>query len=97
MLPVRENAYKNLAYRVDIPLIQALATTLKQAEEQGTSISQTLTVLSEEFHKQQIVEAEAKAAKLATFLTVPVIIFTLPSLIIILLAPSIIKIMEQFS
>jgi tight adherence protein C len=97
MLPVREIAYENLARRVSIPLIQALATTLKQAEEHGTSIAQTLTILSDEFNKQRIVEAEVKAAKLATFLTVPVIIFTLPSLMIILLAPSIIKLIEQFS
>jgi tight adherence protein C len=95
VMPDRRQAIKNLAERVEIELIQDLATTLVQSEEQGTPIAQTLRVLSEEFMKKRVMKVEAKAARLPAFLVVPLILFILPSLFIVLMTPAIIQATEH--
>ncbi|MEN8236914.1 MAG: type II secretion system F family protein [Pseudomonadota bacterium] len=96
ILPDRRVAFQNLAKRVYIPLIRGMATTLVQAEEQGSSISQTLKILSHEFSEKVLLEAEAKAAKLPAVLSVPVVALILPSLLIVLLAPAILSLNETY-
>ena len=94
ILPDRRSALQNLAKRVDIPLIRGLATTLVQSEEQGTSVSQTLLVLAEEFRERTLLDAETKAARLPALLALPVVLFTLPSLLMVIIGPAIIKLIN---
>ena len=68
-----------------------MASTLSQAEEQGSSISDSLRVLSEEFRIQVLLEFERKAAKLPATLSIPVVLFTLPTLLAVILGPALIK------
>lgn len=96
ILPDRRVAFQNLSKRVDMPLIRGMATTLVQAEEQGSSISQTLKILSHEFSEKVLLEAEAKAAKLPAVLSIPVVVLILPSLLIILLAPAILSLNDTY-
>ncbi len=96
ILPQRSAAFKNLARRVDLPLVRGLVTTLTQAEEQGSSVSQTLKILAKEFNNKMILEAEAKAARLPAVLSIPVVVLILPSLLIILMAPAILSINETY-
>lgn len=91
VMPNRRMAYANLRSRVNLPLIHGLATTLTQAEEQGSSISDSLRVLSEEFRTQVLLDFERRAAKLPATLSIPVVLFTLPTLMAVILGPAIIK------
>jgi tight adherence protein C len=92
-LPERARALQNLADRVPLPGVIALANTLIQTEKYGTPLSQALRVLSAEMREERIMAAEAKAAKLPATLTIPMIIFILPPLFVVLIGPAVIKVM----
>ena len=67
---------------------KSFATALIQAEQYGTSVSQALRVLSDELRDIRMANAEQKAAALPPKLTVPMILFFLPSLFIVILGPA---------
>jgi tight adherence protein C len=89
IIPERNIALRNLAQRVNIPVVQILASGLIQAEEQGAPLSNTLRIMSTEFSKQKMLEVEAKATKLPALLTLPLILFLLPAMMIVLLGPAV--------
>lgn len=95
ILPERRVAYENLMRRVSIPLMKALCVSLIQAEDQGVSIGHTLQVLSQEFTKQKLLEIEGSAARLPALLSIPIIFFSLPSLMIIIMGPAISQISQS--
>lgn len=67
---------------------KSFATSLIQAEQYGTSVSQALRVMSTEMRDIRMANAEQKAASLPPKLTVPMILFFLPALFIIILGPA---------
>jgi tight adherence protein C len=95
VMPNRKVAYENLRRRVNLPLIYGMTTTLIQAEEQGSSVSESLRVLSDEFRTQVLMNFERKAAKLPATLSIPVVLFTLPTLMAVILGPAIIKLLND--
>ncbi len=95
-LPDRRQALANLMRRTDLPSIRGVVNTLIQTERYGTPLAHSLRVLSAEFREERMLKAEEKAAKLPAILTVPMIIFILPTLFIIILGPSIIQAIETF-
>lgn len=90
-LPDRNKALSNLAERCKLPEIRGIASVLIQTEKYGTPIAQALRVLSSEFRQSRMLRAEQKAAKLPALMTVPMIVFILPTLFIVILSPAIIK------
>lgn len=68
--------------------------TLTQSERYGTPLAQALRVLSAELREERMMKAEEKAAKLPATLTVPMILFILPTLFIVLLGPAIIRVFD---
>jgi tight adherence protein C len=67
---------------------KSFATSLIQAEQYGTSVSQAMRVMSTEMRDIRMANAEQKAASLPPKLTVPMILFFLPALFIIILGPA---------
>jgi tight adherence protein C len=94
LLPERSKALQGLASRVDIPGIMALVNTLIQTERYGTPLAQALRVLAAEMRDERIMRAEEKAARLPATLTVPMILFILPTLFIVLVGPAGIKVSQ---
>lgn len=90
-LPDRRTAYENLATRTDIAAVKSTIVGLIQSEKHGTSLGQALRVLSRESREGRMADAEQKAAALPPKLTVPMIIFFLPVLFAVILAPMIIQ------
>lgn len=90
-LPDRKIALSNLAERVDMPEIRGISGVLIQTEKYGTPVAQALRVLSAEFRTQRMLRAEQKAARLPAIMTVPMIIFILPTLFVVVLAPALLK------
>lgn len=93
-LPDRRQAYENLANRTGLDGVKAVCLALIQSERYGTPLGQTLRVLSQENRDMRMNEAEKKAAALPPKLTVPMIVFFLPVLFAVIMAPAIIKIMS---
>jgi tight adherence protein C len=93
----RTRAYDNLGKRTGLDIVKSVMTSLIQADRYGTSVGTSLRVMAEEGRETRMMEAEKKAAALPPKLTVPLIIFFLPVLFIVIIAPAIIKMIEQGS
>lgn len=93
-LPDRRTALNGFAERVQLPSVRALINTLVQTEKYGTPLAQALRVLSAELREERMMRAEEKAAKLPATLTVPMIMFILPTLFIVLIGPAIIQVFD---
>jgi tight adherence protein C len=93
-LPERRQALENLTKRVGIPGMQSLVHTLVQTERYGTPLAQSLRALSTELREERMLKAEEKAAKLPATMTVPMIVFILPSVFIILIGPAMISVFK---
>ena len=87
----RKNAWRTFADRMSIEEAGSLATMLRQAEEMGTSLGQTLRVFSADMRKRRILMAEEKAMALPAKLTLPLIIFVFPVLLGVLIMPAVVK------
>ena len=92
----RSTALRNMAERVDISEVRGIVNVLGQTEKYGTPVSQALRVLSKEFRTNRMLRAEQKAARLPALMTLPMIIFILPTLFIIILTPAAISISDSF-
>lgn len=90
-LPEKRTALENLAKRVDLPEVRSLTSILIQTEKYGTPISQALRILAREFRTQRMLRAEQKAARLPAIMTVPMILFILPTMFIVVVAPAMIR------
>jgi tight adherence protein C len=90
-LPDRRKALDNLINRCPLSSIRGVVSTLLQTEKYGTPLSSSLRVLSSEFRNERMLRAEAKAARLPAVLTVPMMIFILPTLFIVLIGPAILQ------
>lgn len=90
-LPARRTALENLSRRVDTPAIRGVVNTLLQTEKYGTPLTQSLRVLAAEFREERMLKAEEKAAKLPATLTVPLIVFIMPTLFVVLLGPAVLR------
>jgi len=84
----RRQAFENLAMRVDLESIRGVVTTMIQTEKYGTPLASALRVLSAEFRNERMMRAEEKAARLPAIMTVPLILFILPTLFIVILGPA---------
>ncbi len=96
-LTERRMAFENLAYRVDLDAIRGVVTTMIQTEKYGTPLASALRVLSAEFRNDRMMRAEEKAARLPAIMTIPLILFILPTLFIVILGPAACSIGDAFS
>tara|TARA_R110002049_G_scaffold61683_5_gene165604 strand:- start:1146 stop:2108 length:963 start_codon:yes stop_codon:yes gene_type:complete len=87
-LTERRQAFENLAYRVALEHVKGVVTTMIQTEKYGTPLASALRVLSAEFRNDRMMRAEEKAARLPAIMTVPLILFILPTLFIVILGPA---------
>jgi len=91
----RRNAFENLAQRVDLEAVRGVVTTMIQTEKYGTPLASALRVLSAEFRHERMMRAEEKAARLPAIMTVPLILFILPTLFVVILGPASCSIHDQ--
>lgn len=96
-LTERRAAFENLAYRVNLDAVKGVVTTMIQTERYGTPLASALRVLSAEFRNERMMRAEEKAARLPAIMTVPLILFILPTLFVVILGPAACSIADAFS
>jgi len=92
----RRQAFENLANRVDLEAVRGVVTTMIQTEKYGTPLASALRVLSAEFRNERMMRAEEKAARLPAIMTVPLILFILPTLFVVILGPASCSIHDNF-
>lgn len=88
----RSEALRHLADRTGLEDINSLVNVLVQAERFGTSVSRALRVHSEHVRVRRMQRAEEKAAQVSPKLTVAMILFILPCLVVILIGPAFINV-----
>ena len=87
----RKAAWRAFADRVGLEEASSLATMLRQSEEIGTSLGETLRVFSSDMRQRRMLMAEEKAMALPAKMTVPLILFVFPVLLGVLIVPAIIR------
>ena len=93
----RKDAWQTLAERLGTDDARALATMLRQSEEMGTSLGETLSVFSADMRSKRMLRAEEKALALSAKLTVPLILFIFPCLLGALMLPAVARLVHVFS
>ena len=92
----RREVWSRLAERLGIDEARSFATMLRQAEEMGTSLGDTLKVFSDEMRNKRMMRVEAKALALPAKLTVPLILFIFPCLLGVLIMPAAYRVAQVF-
>jgi tight adherence protein C len=90
----RKDAWTAFAERLGIDEARSLATMLRQAEEMGTSLGETLAVFSDDMRMKRMLYAEEKAMALPAKMMLPLILFIFPCLIGVLMLPAAYRIKE---
>lgn len=84
----KEEAYRRMAELSHVAEIRSFATLLIQSDKLGTSIASTLRVYSEEMREKRRMRAEEKAHRLPVLISVPLVVFMLPTMIGVLMLPA---------
>jgi tight adherence protein C len=97
ILPSREQALTNLAERVDLPSIRSIVGTLAQTMRFGTPLAHAMKVVASEMRNDVMMSMEERANKLPALMTVPMIIFILPTIMLILGGPAMLRVLDQLA
>ena len=87
----RKDAWRNFSNRLELEEAGSLVTMLRQAEEMGSSLGETLRVFSRDMRQRRMLSAEEKAMALPAKLTLPLILFVFPTLLGVLMLPAIVQ------
>jgi tight adherence protein C len=88
VLPDRRQALVNIGVRTNLDTLIALGGTLAQTLQYGTPLTQALRVLAGEMRDTMLMRFEERAARLPVLLTLPMIGFFLPCVLIVVLGPA---------
>ncbi len=90
-------ALLNVSRRIGAPEAATVFTSLAQAIEMGTSVSEMLAATAGEMRRKRLLSAEAEAQKAVVKITFPLLLLILPGIFIVLLAPIAKPMMDAFS
>ncbi len=91
----RVDALKRLYERTGVEPVRSLVNVLAQAEKFGTPVAKALRIHSKLVRTKRMQTAEEKAAQISPYMTLAMIVFILPCLIIILVGPAVINVKNQ--
>ncbi|MGH7126804.1 MAG: type II secretion system F family protein [Stellaceae bacterium] len=97
ILPSREQALTNLAERVDLPSIRSIVGTLAQTMRFGTPLAHAMKVVASEMRNDVLIGMEERANRLPALMTVPMIVFILPTIMLILGGPAMLRVLDQLA
>jgi len=93
----RAAVFRDFAGRIAVPDISSFAAVLRQSDEFGVSIAETLRVYAGELRHKRVMRAEEKANMMPIKLALGSILFTIPPTMLIMAGPSIIMILRTFA
>jgi len=88
-------ALQGLAQRTDLEEMRSLVSTLHQAMRYGTSVAETLRAYSEEMRDKRLEFAQEQAAKVGVKMLIPIALFMLPSVMLVVMGPPMIKLLSS--
>ena len=90
----RYEALKDMGERAMEDDLRAFAAMLIQTERLGTSLANSLRVHSDSLRTKRRQRAEEEAAKTTVKLLFPLVFLLMPAMLIVVLAPALIRIMK---
>ena len=90
-------ALRQLASRFDLAELRFLRSLVTESQKFGTSVGKSLRVHAETLREQRQQHAEEAARKAVVKLLFPTVLFIFPVIFIVVLAPSVIRIVELLS
>ncbi len=96
ILSDRRIAMRNMGTRTGLDNLKRLGSTLVQTMQYGTPLSNALRTLSAELRTETLTRFEERAARLPVLLTVPMIVFILPTVFIVVGGPAMLHVMATF-
>ena len=91
----REKAYQELYNRTGVEELRSLSASLNQSAQLGISVSKVLRNQAEFLRNKLGQKAEEKAARLPVLMAFPLWFCIMPTLMVLVLAPSLIIFFEQ--
>lgn len=93
----REEAWRNLAQRANLPDLSIVVSAIVQAERLGASLSTVLRVQAADLRERRRQRAEEQARQVPIKLLFPLVFFIFPALFVVILGPAILQILDMFS
>jgi tight adherence protein C len=93
----RDQAFDNLARRAGIASLRGIVAALNQSVKFGTPLAGSLRAVAAEMRTERLVRFEERAARLPVLLTMPLMIFILPSLMIVIGTPLALRISDMLA
>jgi tight adherence protein C len=92
----RAEALRHMADRCQVEMINSFVALMIQTDALGGSIAQTLRTYSAEMRQHRMLRAEEKAMRLPVLLTVPLVLFILPTIMGAVMLPPVIDAARNF-
>jgi pilus assembly protein TadC len=91
----RNQAFHNFSKRLHHNFVYLFVQIIILSQKQGTPILNSLKNLIQDYRQDRITRMEEKAARLPVILTLPLILFIMPTVFIVILGPSVLKLMDM--
>lgn len=90
-------AFRNLAVLIPLPVITRIANMVGHAQSYGTQLAPLFQQMAKDIRVEQLAILETKAQKLPVYLSIVLVVFFLPCLLLVTLAPLMIRLVESLS
>lgn len=90
----RRLALQHFAERVNLSSVRSVVSTLGQTMRYGTPLAQSLRLLAAEMRSARLLRLEERAARMPVLLTLPLMTLILPSLILVVAGPAILRMID---
>jgi tight adherence protein C len=95
ILSERTAALDNLVKRTGIESLRSLAATANQSLRFGTSLAESLSLLSGEMRAERMARIEERSARLPVLLSIPLMVLLMPALLIVILSPVALRVADM--
>ena len=96
ILPDRTQALANLAERINDASLRSVVGVLTQGLRYGTPLAQALRAGVTEMRNDQMMSLDERASRLPALMTVPVMLFIMPSLFLLVGGPAVLRALDMF-
>jgi len=96
ILPSQDQALANLAERLEVPSVRSVVSTLTQTLRYGTPLVNALRLVASELRNTSLLEMEERANKLPTLMTLPMILFIMPTIFLVVGGPAALRLVDTF-
>lgn len=94
LLSDRMDGLSNMADRVRLESVRAIASTLSQTMRYGTPLGRALRTMTADFRLARQMQMETRAARLPVIITLPMIMFILPSTALVVAGPAFLQLID---